>query len=132
MKTKRVMIFRVGKPAIVEQLGDDLKSWQGVVGGYVERLRLTKSLALYCDEEGRLKNKSVNRSFGALGTGHKGDPDFIVYMHPGLAKPGEPGRYQFVGDFFVVREHKGSGGTTDLTDKDIAFLKELFSEQTGT
>ena len=126
-KAYRALVFRVGQAPVEEHILNDLRTWQKIVDGNIQRLAISKNLILYCDEEGRFKKKPPNRGFRAMGTPTPNGA-FAVYMEdtPGeLARPGQEGAYVFVGDFFIVRETV-TGVVQDLTNKDVEFLKTLF------
>jgi len=64
-------------PALIQ---NDLRSLQGVVGGYIETVTLSDTAVLVCNEEGKLNRLKSNRKFGddmLVGTffivGYKGE-----------------------------------------------------------
>lgn len=60
MKKLRVIICEVDKAPRVEEINDDLKTMQEIVGGYIEVAR-TGNLIMVCDEDGKLKGLPMNR-----------------------------------------------------------------------
>ena len=60
-KKIKVMLYEVGKRGRVVEIGNDLKSMQELVGGYIEVVPLEDDLVVVCDEEGILKYLPINR-----------------------------------------------------------------------
>jgi hypothetical protein len=79
----KVVVCRAGKKAAVEDIGTSLEAMQKVVGGYIERIPLTKGIVLICNEEGRIHDLPANR---------------LVRLN------GKPVGLMMYGDFFVCRE----------------------------
>lgn len=56
----KVMIKRVGENPEVVEMVDDLKSYQEIVGGYIEVFPLWDGILCICNEEGKLKGLPPN------------------------------------------------------------------------
>lgn len=63
--TIKVLVVPVEGEAEVREINPDLESLQAIVGGYLEAVQLS-SCHLYCDEEGKLKAKPINRKATVL------------------------------------------------------------------
>lgn len=64
----RVIVFEPGKESQVQDIGEDLKSMQKIVGGYTEAVPLPNSaLCVICNKDGRLLNLPPNVA-GFVGT----------------------------------------------------------------
>jgi hypothetical protein len=48
-------VWRPGKEPKVEEIGSGLESFQEIVGGYIQGIKLTDEFYLFCNEEGRLE-----------------------------------------------------------------------------
>lgn len=57
-----VIVYRVGAKPVIEAHVDTLESWQAIVGGDIEYVALSDSLALICNEEGKIANLPYNRT----------------------------------------------------------------------
>ena len=57
----KVILYEPGKPPRIAEIENTLEAMQKTVGGYIQAVPLTPLLTLICDEEGKLKNKPVNR-----------------------------------------------------------------------
>lgn len=90
----RIIIKKVGEAPEVSSIDkqDELKSLQGIVGGYIEAGHITNDIVLICNEEGKL-----------IGLPHN------FHLNNGV---------EFVGDVCFVRDNH-DGEFTDLTDEDI-------------
>ena len=62
----RIIACRQGKAATIETLGAGLKAMQEFVGGYIERVPLDPTTALWCNEEGMLRNLPTQLIFGRV------------------------------------------------------------------
>lgn len=51
----RVIIVRPGEPPEETVVSNKLKTFQGIVGGYIETMHLEDGVILVCNEEGKLK-----------------------------------------------------------------------------
>ena len=62
-KTIHVLVIEPGKKPCEKDIGSDLKSLQNAVGGYIQAVYpYDESVALICDEEGKLNGKELNRA----------------------------------------------------------------------
>ena len=59
-----VLIVEPGLEPRVTEIGNDLRSMQAVVGGYIEAVPLGGDAVLICNEEGKLDGLPFNRRFG--------------------------------------------------------------------
>ncbi len=57
-----VLAFEPGKAPSRWSILNELASFQGAVGGYIETLTLEEGVVLICNEEGRLKGLPFNRT----------------------------------------------------------------------
>lgn len=107
----RVLVVRVGQPPVVETIdNEDLHAMQKIVGGYIERgCFLDRGIALYCNEEGLLKDLPAN-------------PAYVQVASTVLKNRIPP---VIVGDVFITREHPPN--LVDLTDEDIEKWSKLFN-----
>lgn len=93
----RAFVCRNGM-SVVEEIGNDLKSMQAIVGGYVEHVTMTgefRGLHLWLNEDGRLR-------------------PFPVWLTPFHPQP-------LAGDFFITRDD-AEGELASLRDEDIELL----------
>jgi hypothetical protein len=60
MKKIYAVVKQPGRDPSVQQVDDDLKTLQGLVGGYLEEIRLTGVLTLLCNEDGRRLGLQAN------------------------------------------------------------------------
>ena len=77
----RVIIKEVGKEPRVEQVENDLATFQNLVGGYIEAVSTGQNICLVCNEEGKLNNLPDNFPIGndvIAGTGV-----FVAYGNDG-------------------------------------------------
>lgn len=98
----RALVSRAGN-AVIEEIGEDLKSMQAIVGGYVEHVTLRGRFAglhLWVNEQGRLD----------------GLPLYSTPFYPEV----------LAGDFFITRLDD-EGDTAGLKDEDVALLREVVS-----
>ena len=97
MKTKtkiRILVVRVGQPAVVEEHPRSLEAMQGIVGGYIESVAMGDGIFMTCNEEGKLQG-----------------------LPPNFALPGDV----IVGDVFFCRVEDGDEAS--LTDHDIKRIR---------
>ena len=59
-KVIRVVIYRINGTSEDILVPNELNSLQGIVGGHIETLTLSRSLIIVCDEEGYIKHKRRN------------------------------------------------------------------------
>jgi hypothetical protein len=60
MSKIKVLIKEPTKDFRVEEIENDLKTFQGIVGGYIECSKFGDGHVIVCDEEGKLKGKRAN------------------------------------------------------------------------
>ena len=59
----RVIVVEPKKKPVVQDIGSDLESMQKIVGGSIQAIYpFAESVALICNEEGKLLNLSLNRA----------------------------------------------------------------------
>lgn len=92
-KKIKILALRTGCSPVVEEITPSLEAMQIFVGGYVQFLNICEDLYLVCDEEGKLKNKPLNRSIF-------NGQDIVV------------------GDAFIMKLNS-DGDEVSLTDSDI-------------
>ncbi len=79
----------------IEQITQDLSSFQKAVGGYIEAVTVPNTdLRLYCDEEGKLRGKATNE---------------VATTYLDMLMPGFAIRDHLVGDVMFVGTRPGSG-----------------------
>lgn len=96
----KVIVVEAGKLPVIQYIGNDLKSMQSVVGGYIEEISLSDNAVLVCNEEGKIKGLEANRRVGN---------DVIA------------------GTFFIAGDD-GSEDLVSLTDEQIKHYTECFQE----
>ena len=96
----RVIVVEAGKLPVIQYIGNDLKSMQSIVGGYIEEINLDDSAVLVCNEEGKIQGLEANRRVGN---------DVIA------------------GTFFIAADD-GSEDLISLTDEQIGHYTECFQE----
>ena len=58
----RVLVVRPGENPVVEEIGDELRDMQTIVGGYIESIMPWEDpVALICNEEGKINGLPLNR-----------------------------------------------------------------------
>ncbi|MBE6691121.1 MAG: DUF3846 domain-containing protein [Ruminococcaceae bacterium] len=75
MSKIRVLIKQPGEKARWEEIENDYKTMQQIVGGYVERIRIFSDLAILCNEEGKLRDLPYN--LNVLGVDFVGTVIFV-------------------------------------------------------
>lgn len=60
----RVIVKEVGKSPKVEEVKNELATFQSLVGGYIEVVRVTPEILMICNEEGKLQGLPPNFSTG--------------------------------------------------------------------
>ena len=60
MNRIRVLVKEPGKPAEVREIENTLEGFRSIVGGHIEALHITDSLACYIHEEGKLIKLAPN------------------------------------------------------------------------
>lgn len=96
----KVVIVEAGKLPVTQYIGNDLKSMQSIVGGYIEEIYLNDSTVLVCNEEGKTQGLEANRRVGN---------DIIA------------------GTFFIAGDD-GSEDLVSLTDEQIEHYVEHFQK----
>lgn len=96
----RVIIKEVDKEPRVEEVENDLTTFQQLVGGYIEAVTTGEGICLVCNEEGKLNNLPANFPIGN---------DVIA----GTA---------------VFVSYGNDGNFADLSDKQIEILTNFFKE----
>ena len=100
----RVIKCEVGKKAKEKIINSDLKSLQQEVGGYIEPLYLKENICIICDEEGKVRQKPLNRAI-------RGDDDKIEEI--------------IAGDFFICGLDE-EGDFRSLNDEEINEYLRVF------
>ncbi len=90
-KQVKILVKRVGKAPEVITIENKIETMQGIVGGWLEEVRVNDRMVLMCNEEGRLKNLP---------------PNVVVQGH------------LIVGDCFLCRVNE-AGEMVDLHDVDV-------------
>lgn len=60
MSKIRVLIKQPGEKARWQEIENDLKTMQQIVGGYVEEIKIFSDLSVLCNEEGKLRDLPYN------------------------------------------------------------------------
>ena len=61
-----VIVKHPGQRAYKTNISNTLENLQKTVGGYIETVTVAKDACFICDEEGKLKGKEYNFSFGGI------------------------------------------------------------------
>jgi hypothetical protein len=93
-----VLVVPILEKPYTEEISNDLKAFQKIVGGYIEVIALSDRLMLICNENGKLEGLAGNRRVCR---------DIIV------------------GNFFVAADG-GDGEFTSLTDNETNMLYKRF------
>ena len=103
----RVMVVEPKKKPVVQDIGSDLESMQKIVGGSIEAVYpFADSVALICNEEGKLLNLPLNRALR--------DDDGEVYDI-------------ISGTFFLCAAPPDSEHFETLTDQQVKTYMERFA-----
>ncbi len=62
----KVIVKKPGKAPYVTRINNTLESFQRMVEGYIENFQVTDTVAIVCNEEGRLKGMEYNFHFGSM------------------------------------------------------------------
>lgn len=134
----KVIVVRVGHAPVVEVIaqserrGGHLEGMQAIVCGMVEVVYLADpacpGLELWCNEDGIGLELPLNRVFGAtprrIPAGF--EDAFVIDCTDGRgAKPGEPGVWEIIGDFFLARTDE-EGDLAPTNDADLAWALATF------
>ena len=105
----RVLIVEPLKAPYEHEIGNDLKSMQTVVGGYIQAIYPfdDEEIALICNEEGKLIGLPFNRTLK--------DEEGSIYD-------------VVVGTFFLCRAPADSENFESLTDEQMDFCKRQFEK----
>ena len=57
----RVLVVEPEQRPAVREIDDTLRTMQSIVGGYIQPIYLDDSVALVCNDEGKLMNLPANR-----------------------------------------------------------------------
>ena len=60
MNAMNIIVYEPNKEPYVKEIKGSLKSMQGIVGGYIETLRVMSDCVAVCNEEGTLKGLPLN------------------------------------------------------------------------
>lgn len=101
MKEEKIVsvVKKVGEKGKVTTLKNELKSFQNIVGGYIEVYPFTKDILLICNEEGKI---------------HGLEHNFAITFSNGHIE-------HIVGDIVFVSDQGEDFGSLD--DKQISFLR---------
>lgn len=91
----KVLIKEPGREPFIKEIENKLESFQQIVGGYIEVVRILHNYFLVCNEEGKIQQLPPNFSIG----------DDVIVGTCFLVKDGEEGEFE------------------SLTNDDIIFLK---------
>jgi Domain of unknown function (DUF3846) len=106
MENIRAMVVEVGNPVlkVVENFEHSLESLQKFVGGYIEAVRVTDSIVIWVNEEGKLEGLEGN---------------FYLTDKNGLPFDTIAGNALFTGS-------NAEGDTVSLTDEEVEEIKNRF------
>jgi len=96
----KVLYMRVGESPEVVTIDHSLEAMQHLVHGYIELVRLSDGVDLWCNEEGLLDGSLPNRFVREVGG-------------------------EIRGDFFIARTND-DGATVSIEDRDIKRYAQLF------
>ncbi len=60
----KIIVKHPGNKPHVEEVEDDLKTYQNIVGGYIEIVHIDGDILLVCNEEGKLEGLPYNFYMG--------------------------------------------------------------------
>ncbi len=63
-RTIKAFVKHPDKAPCFEKISADLDAMQELVGGWLEEVKVSSDIVILCDEEGKLKGKVYNCSFG--------------------------------------------------------------------
>jgi hypothetical protein len=89
----KIIVYRLGQEPVVEEIEDNFRAMQGIVGGYLSGHYIAPDLQIMCHDEGKLIRLPPNR--------------WVPRLQDAIC-----------GDFFVSR-HDGAGETVDVTAADV-------------
>ena len=103
----RILLIEPERPAVEKEIDGSLKSMQGIVGGTIQAVYpFADSVALICNDEGKLLGLQPNRSLREENTGRVYD---VV-----------------VGTFFLCGAPAGAENFASLTDEQMQKYKKRF------
>jgi hypothetical protein len=108
MAKQALVITTSGEMSVIDITGNELKTLQEKVGGWVQAIDLTSSLTMWANEEGKLVGLPVNGFATELWESRFGATDIIV------------------GDIVITGGADDEGETIGLTDAQVDALKSLF------
>ena len=103
-KLIKVLICKVKKSPYVENIECNFDTYQKIVGGYIQTIRLDANTILVCNDDGKILNLPFNRPL------FNNEGKVVDYIH---------------GDFFIVG-FDGIEDFTDLTKEQINFWGRRF------
>lgn len=106
----RVVIVEAGRPEIkiIEAWEHSLENLQQFVGGYVQAIRITDSITMWMNEEGKLQGL---------------EPNFV------MVNEGVTSTDTIVGNVLIAGTNQ-EGDDVSLTDQEIKLLQEKFMSRT--
>lgn len=57
----KVLVVRVGEQPQVMDIKDDLKTYQAIVGGYIQCISIDENVDMVCNDEGKIIGLPINR-----------------------------------------------------------------------
>lgn len=103
-KIRAILVYDCAEP-IVEYISNDLDTFQEIVEGYIEVVRMSDNVFMVCNEEGKIRNFSVCRYL-------RDENDKLVDA--------------ICGPFFLVAD--GGEEFASLNDDDIKYWTHYFTE----
>ena len=109
MEKIRAMVVKADSDVltVVENFEHSLESLQKFVGGYIEAVRVTESIVIWVNEEGKLEGLEGN---------------FYLTDKNGLPIDLIAGNALFTGS-------NGEGETVSLTDEEVTYIKDRFIDR---
>ena len=104
MSKIRAFVVRLQDEPAVEEIENDLATFQKLVGGYVEIINLGHGLSLWCNESGALEKLPLNRG--------------VVCYSEGV----HTGAHFIRGTFFVTR-YDAHGDAASISEGDARALR---------
>ena len=104
----RIVHIKAGEDPVIKEVDDSLETFQKLVGGYIEPVRLKNNIDLWLNDEGKILNLK---------------PNIILY------KDGKQVDF-VVGDAFFAGE-ANEGETVGLTDEQIRHISDNLHEGTA-
>lgn len=101
----RVLVVEPERRPEVREINDSLKEMQGIVGGLIQPIYLNDSVALVCNDEGKMMDLPANRGL----RDENGQMYDIVF-----------------GTFFLCGAPAGSDHFTSLTTEQIEQYRKMF------